>query len=158
MQYYPVSYFRINNGSRAVCRYIDSQVPLLVAVSGFDDREMLNLLLAYRYVISYEPFNFKGHLTDFPLTLAYGKKIDALRALYKAWLWDADSAITWAPVSPPTASTGIPSLSPIQESGRLSSSIKNAAKRFLLCFICQIPARWCLLHRSSRTPSQPQGN
>ncbi len=90
MQYYPVSYFRINNGSRAVCRYIDSQAPLLVAVSGFDDREMLNLLLAYRYVISYEPFNFKGHLTDFPLTLAYGKKIDALRARYKAWLWDAE--------------------------------------------------------------------
>ena len=33
MQYYPVSYFRINNGSRAVCRYIDSQVPLLVSMT-----------------------------------------------------------------------------------------------------------------------------
>ncbi|WP_263366447.1 hypothetical protein [Edaphobacter bradus] len=90
LQYYPVSYFRINNGSRAVCRYVDSQAPLLVAVTGFDDREMLNLLLAYRYIISYEPLNFKGHLTAFPLTLSYGQKIDALRTRYKAWLWDAE--------------------------------------------------------------------
>jgi hypothetical protein len=89
MQYYPISYFRINAQSRPVCRYIDPQAPLMVAVTGFDDREMLNLILLNRYIISYEPYNFKGHLTDFPLTLAYGKKIDALRRKYKAWLWDA---------------------------------------------------------------------
>jgi hypothetical protein len=51
---------------------------------------MLNLLLLNRYIISYEPYNFKGHVTDFPMTLAYGKKIDALRSKYKAWLWDAE--------------------------------------------------------------------
>lgn len=90
MQYYPVSYFRISNGSRSVCRYIDSRAPLLVAVTGFDDREMLNLILLNRYIISYEPFNFKGHVTDFPLTLAYGKKIDALRRRYKDRIWDAE--------------------------------------------------------------------
>jgi hypothetical protein len=90
MQYYPVSYFRIDNGSTPVERYIDPQAPLMVAVTGFDDREMLNLILLDRYIISYEPYNFKGHLTDFPLTLAYGKKIDALRRKYKALLWDAD--------------------------------------------------------------------
>jgi hypothetical protein len=90
MQYYPVSYFRINAQSRPVCRYIDSQAPLIVAVTGFDDREMLNLILLYRYIISYEPYNFKGNLTDFPLTLAYGKKIDALRRKYRQWLWDAE--------------------------------------------------------------------
>lgn len=90
MQYYPVSYFRINNGSRAVCRYIDSYAPLMVAVTGFDDREMLNLVLLSRYIISYEPYNFKGHITDFPLTLAYGKKIDALRRRYREYLWDAE--------------------------------------------------------------------
>ncbi|HEX4231347.1 MAG TPA: DUF6259 domain-containing protein [Bryobacteraceae bacterium] len=90
MQYYPISYFRINAQSRPVCRYIDSQAPLMVAVTGFDDREMLNLILLNRYIISYEPYNFKGHLTDFPLTLAYGKKIDALRRKYKPWLWDAE--------------------------------------------------------------------
>jgi hypothetical protein len=90
MQYYPVSYFRIGNGSRPVCRYIDSHAPLLVAVTGFDDREMLNLILLNRYIISYEPYNFKGHLADFPLTLAYGKKIDALRRKYREYLWDAE--------------------------------------------------------------------
>jgi hypothetical protein len=90
LQYYSLSYFRIGAGSRAVCRYIDPQGPLMVAVTGFDDREMLNLILAYRYIISYEPYNFKGHVTDFPPTLAYGKKIDELRRRYQAWLWDAE--------------------------------------------------------------------
>ena len=90
MQYYPVSYFRIGAGSKPVSRYIDPQAPLMVAVTGFDDREMLNLILLNRYIISYEPYNFKGQLTDFPLTLEYGKKIDALRLKYKAWLWDAE--------------------------------------------------------------------
>jgi len=89
MQYYPVSYFRINDSSRAVSRYIDSHAPLVVAVTGVDDREKLNLILLNRYIISYEPYNFKGHVTDFPLTLAYGQKIDALRRRYKAQLWDA---------------------------------------------------------------------
>ena len=90
LQYYPVSYFRIGMGSRAVCRYIDSQAPLVIAVTGWDDREKINLLLLQRYVISYEPFNFHGKLTDFPQTLAYGKKIDALRRRYREYLWDAE--------------------------------------------------------------------
>lgn len=90
LQYYPFSYFRIGFDTRHVCRYIDPQAPLMVAVTGFDDREQLNLVLAYRYIISYEPYNFKGHVTDFPLTLAYGKKIDALRLKYREWIWDAE--------------------------------------------------------------------
>jgi len=89
-QYYPVSYFRINRASRAVDRYIDSQSALMVAVSGFNDRDMLNMVLANRYIISYEPFNFKGHLSDFPLTLSYGKQIDALRHRYRDFLWDSE--------------------------------------------------------------------
>jgi N-glycosylase/DNA lyase len=90
MQYYPCSYFRITAASTAIDRYIDPQAPLVVAVTGFDDREKLNLILMAKYIISYEPYNFKGHLTDFPLTLAYGKKIDDLRRRYKAYLWDAE--------------------------------------------------------------------
>ena len=90
LQHYPFSYFRIGNQHTPVCRYIDSQAPLMIAVTGFDDREMLNRALMYRYIISYEPYNFKGRLSDFPLTLAYGKKIDALRQRYKRWLWDAE--------------------------------------------------------------------
>jgi hypothetical protein len=90
MQYYPVSYFRINSNSRSVCRYIDSQAPLMVAVTGFDDREMLNFILMNRYIISYEPYNFHGRLTDFPETLSYGRKVDALRRRYREFLWDAE--------------------------------------------------------------------
>jgi hypothetical protein len=62
---------------------------VLAGVSGFDDREALNLILMDRYVIQYEPYFYKGHITDFPMTLAYGKKIDDLRRRYKAYLWDA---------------------------------------------------------------------
>jgi hypothetical protein len=90
MQYYPCSYFRINNGSTAVDRYIDPYAPLVVAVTGIDDREKLNLILMGRYIISYEPFNFKGHVTDFAPTLEYGKKIDNLRRKYRDHLWDAE--------------------------------------------------------------------
>jgi hypothetical protein len=90
LQYYPLAYLRINADFRHVSRYIDSHAPAIVKVAGFDDREMLNLILLYRYLISYEPYNFKGHITDFPLTLAYGKKIDALRRKYRAWLWDSE--------------------------------------------------------------------
>lgn len=90
MPYYFLGYYRIGPATRHALRYIDPQAPLMAAVTGFDDREKLNLILAYRYIISYEPYNFKGHVTDFPLTLAYGKKIDALRRKYKAWLWDAE--------------------------------------------------------------------
>lgn len=90
MPYYSLGYYRIGTGTRHALRYIDPQAPLMAAVRGFDAREELNLILLYRYIISYEPYNFKGHVTDFPLTLAYGKKIDALRRKYKAWIWDAD--------------------------------------------------------------------
>ena len=89
-QYYPFSYTRINTSSTPIERYIDPQAPIMVAVNGFDDREMINLCLLYRYIIEYEPYNFKGHLSDFPLTLAYGKKVDELRRKYKEYLWDAD--------------------------------------------------------------------
>ena len=88
MQYYPVS----ETGVTAVpiCQYLDRHAVMLAAVSGFDDREQLNLILLRRCVIQYEPFLYKGYLSDFPLTMAYGKKIDALRSKYKAFLWDGE--------------------------------------------------------------------
>ena len=88
MQYFPVSETGVS--ATPICQYLDSHCLMLAGVSGFDDREKLNQILLYRYVIEYEPFNYKGHLADFPLTLAYGKKIDALRQKYKAYLWDGD--------------------------------------------------------------------
>ena len=69
---------------------LDRRALMLAAVSGFDDREQLNRILLRRYVIQYEPFLYKGYLSDFPLTVAYGKKIDALRSRYKAFLWDGE--------------------------------------------------------------------
>ncbi|MGH9599599.1 MAG: DUF6259 domain-containing protein, partial [Terracidiphilus sp.] len=90
MPYYVLGYYRIGWGTVHALRYIDPYAPLMAAVRGFDARDELNLILAYRYIISYEPYNFKGHLTDFPLTLAYGKKIDALRRKYREYLWDAE--------------------------------------------------------------------
>ncbi len=90
MPYYPLGYYRISTGTRHALRYIDPQAPLMAAVRGFDARDEINLCLLYRYIISYEPFNFKGHVTDFPLTLEYGKKVDAFRCKYRKFLWDAD--------------------------------------------------------------------
>ncbi|HEV2323913.1 MAG TPA: DUF6259 domain-containing protein [Terracidiphilus sp.] len=90
MPYYVLGYYRINWGTIPALRYIDPYAPLMAAVRSFDARDELNLILAYRYIISYEPYYFKGRLTDFPLTLAYGKKIDALRRKYREYLWDAE--------------------------------------------------------------------
>ena len=90
MPYYVLGYYRIGWGTTHAQRYIDPYAPLMAAVRGFDARDELNLILAYRYIISYEPYNFKGQVTDFPLTLAYGKKIDGLRRKYREYLWDAE--------------------------------------------------------------------
>jgi len=88
---YHLSYFRVSEWNAShMHRYIDPFAPLMVASRGFDDRNSLNKCLQYRYIISYEPFNFKGRPEDFPLTLEYGKKIDALRRQYRAYLWDAE--------------------------------------------------------------------
>ena len=88
MQYYPVSETGLT--SVPFNQYLDTTNSIVLAgVSGFDDREALNLILMDRYVIQYEPYFYKGHITDFPMTLAYGKKIDDLRRRYKAYLWDA---------------------------------------------------------------------
>jgi hypothetical protein len=62
----------------------------MIAATGWNDRQMINRALLYRYVISYEPYNFKGRLDDFPLTIEYGKKVDLLRRAFKAYLWDGD--------------------------------------------------------------------
>ncbi len=63
---------------------------LMTAVTGFDDRNMINQCLMYRYIISYEPYNFKGRLDDYPATLAYGRKMDALRTELRDYFWDGE--------------------------------------------------------------------
>jgi hypothetical protein len=88
MQYFPVNECGVS--ATPVCQYLDTRNSLMIAgVSGFDDREQLNMILLNRCVIQYEPFLYKGHLHDFPLTMAYGQKIDDLRRKYKEYLWDS---------------------------------------------------------------------
>ena len=69
-------------------RYLFPRVEIMAAVTGFNDRNQINQCLMDRYIISYEPFYFKGRLRDFPDTVAYGKTIDAFRRRYRKWLWD----------------------------------------------------------------------
>jgi hypothetical protein len=92
MQYsdYSMAYFRIEQGHIPLQRYINPNANIMVAATGFNDRCMLDLCLLYRYIISYEPYMFKGSIKDFPRTLEYGKKVDALRKRYKDYLWEAE--------------------------------------------------------------------
>ncbi len=89
-QHYALSYFRIFQGHIPAERYADPYYPIMIAVTGFDDREMINRALLYRYILSYEPYNFKGDLDDFPLTMDYGKKMDAFRTRYSDYLWKGE--------------------------------------------------------------------
>ena len=151
LQYYPVSYFRINALSRAVSRYIDPQAPLVVAVTGFDDREMLNLILLNRYIISYEPYQFKGKLSDFPLTLEYGKKIDALRRKYKEWLWEADFRDT---LGATVTSDGLHRYSVfVQKSGKRAVVIVNNDSQTSLTAVVDLPNAGALV---VATPEDPK--
>ena len=87
---YHLAYTRFSKGSRHVRRYVAPWEPIMMAVTGFDDRNQINKCLQYRYIMSYEPFNFKGRPSDAPLTLAYGRKVDDLRRLYREYLWDGE--------------------------------------------------------------------
>ena len=87
-QFYPGSYYR--GSATPIEQYIAPGLPMIVAVNGFDDREQINRILLQRCIIGYEPFNFKGKLSEFPLTMAYGQKVDALRRQYAAFLWDGE--------------------------------------------------------------------
>jgi hypothetical protein len=88
---YHLSYHRSEAADHVpLMRFLRPDALLMTAVTGFDDRNMVNQCLLYRYIISYEPYNFKGRLTDMPLTIAYGQKMDALRSELRQWLWDGD--------------------------------------------------------------------
>ena len=88
---YHLSYHRSESRNHIpLSRYMLPFAPLATAVTGFDDRNMVNQCLMYRYIISYEPFYFKGRLDDFPLTLEYGKKMDALRTELRDYFWDGE--------------------------------------------------------------------
>ena len=88
---YHLSYHRSESIQHVpLMRYLSPKFPTMTAVTGFDDRNMIGQCLMYRYIISYEPYNFKGHLDDYPATMAYGTKMDALRTELRAYFWDGD--------------------------------------------------------------------
>jgi hypothetical protein len=88
---YHLAYIRSENKKHlAVARYALPQSLIMTAITGFNDRSMVNQCLLYRYVMSYEPYNFKGHLEDYPETLAYGKQMDALRTELREYFWDCE--------------------------------------------------------------------
>lgn len=89
MSAYQLSYHRSENKDHIpLSRYMLPDAQFMTAVTGFNDRSMINQCLLYRYIISYEPYNFKGRLDDFPLTLAYGKQMDTLRNELREYFWD----------------------------------------------------------------------
>jgi len=91
MEVYHLSYFRSESRSHIpLPRYLLPHAPLMTAVTGFNDRNMINQCLLYRYIVSYEPYNFKGRLDDYPLTMEYGKNMDGLRTELRDYFWDGE--------------------------------------------------------------------
>lgn len=91
LEAYQMSYHRSESKEHIpLSRYMLPDVPLMTAVTGFNDRNMINQCLMYKYIISYEPYNFKGRLEDYPLTLAYGKQMDTLRTELREYFWDGE--------------------------------------------------------------------
>lgn len=90
---YHLAYIRSESSAHTpLARYLRPHAPIMTALTGFNDRNMVNQCLRYRYVISYEPYNFKGRLRDFPRTIAYGQRMDALRRECREYLWDGEFA------------------------------------------------------------------
>lgn len=91
MEAYHLSYHRSESKEHIpLSRYLLPEGLFMTAVTGFNDRNMINQCLLYKYIISYEPYNFKGHLDDYPLTVEYGKKMDALRTELREYFWDGE--------------------------------------------------------------------
>lgn len=85
------AYFRSEKKEHVpLSRYLQPHTQFMTAVTGFNDRNKVNQCLMYRYIISYEPYNFKGRLDDFPLTLQYGQKMDELRSELRDYFWDGE--------------------------------------------------------------------
>jgi hypothetical protein len=91
MDAYHLSYHRSENKHHIpLSRYLLPHGQFMTAVTGFADRSMINQCLLDRYIISYEPYNFKGHLDDYPLTMDYGRQMDALRTELREYFWDGE--------------------------------------------------------------------
>jgi hypothetical protein len=89
-QNYHMSYFRIDQNYVPMHRYVAPNELMMIAVLGYNDRLTINQALMFNFIISYEPRYFKGKLSEYPLTIEYGKKVDALRDKYQDYLWHGE--------------------------------------------------------------------
>lgn len=90
-QAYTVSYFRSwDKNYIPLSRYLRPRSLLMTAINGFNDRNMLNQCLMYRFIMSYEPYMFKGLPHDYPDTMAYGQRVDELRREHRKYFWDGE--------------------------------------------------------------------
>lgn len=88
---YSLSYFRSHDQDHLpLTRYLRPEAQIMTALTGFEDRDMVNQCLLYRYLISHEPFNFKGWPHDYPDTIAYGNLMDELRTELRDYFWDGE--------------------------------------------------------------------
>jgi hypothetical protein len=87
---YHLAYFRTAMGAIGIERYVMPFEPLMVAVPGYDDRNLIKACVLRRYLLSYEPRNFRGRLSEFPDTLDYGRRVEAFRRRHRTRLWDAE--------------------------------------------------------------------
>jgi hypothetical protein len=91
IEVYHLSYQRSENKQYIpLSRYMLPHMPFMTAVTGFNDRNMINQCLLYKYIVSYEPYNFKGRLEDYPMTLEYGQRMDELRTELKDYFWHGE--------------------------------------------------------------------
>ncbi len=89
-RHYSISYMRLEENHLPLPRYVAQDTGIAITVIGYNDRNVINKALMYRYILSYEPRNFKGRLDEFPRTVAYGGQVDELRRRYREFLWDAE--------------------------------------------------------------------
>ncbi len=90
MQEYHLIYNRFEQGHVPGYRYLDPNAQIMMFAPGFDDRNQINKHLEYRYILSYEPYHFKGRPSDAPKTIEYGRMVDDLRRKYRNFLWDGE--------------------------------------------------------------------
>ncbi len=90
MPYYVLGYYRIGLGTRHALRYIDPASPAHGRRSrrGCARRNQPMPLVSLHHRV--RAIQLQRHVTAFPLTLEYGKKVDALRRKYQPWIWDAE--------------------------------------------------------------------
>jgi len=87
---YSLSYSRQGIGHMPLPKYINPYGLQMIAAMNFDARPQINICLRCNFIISYEPYFFKGHLEDFPKTISYGEKVDKLRRNYSDYLWHGE--------------------------------------------------------------------